>query len=339
MTAKATGTSPPGLVAIEAEMDRQVDDTIASIAENAEMAAKIARSLRNSGRLLMLGMGASHAVGRMLEPIYRANGIDALAIPLSEHLSAPLSTAGRTVFLTSQSGESAEIVHWLGEVKDKSDVFGLTMDGNSTLGRALPCLVGAGGAEKAFAATRSVTVSLGLHLAMLAALGVETKPAMAALRSAAKSDPPPVIAAFDPVRAVATSGRRLQGLAEATALGIMELARLPAFALEGGQLRHGPPEMFGPEVGIIFFRGAGPEAKMASIVDLAAGAGSPVIVFDASGEPPIEAARTIAVGKAGSLEAIFAILPAAQRFMLDFAGRRVADVGTPRRSTKITRSE
>jgi hypothetical protein len=33
------------------------------------------------------------------------------------------------------------------------------------------------------------------------------------------------------------------------------------------------------------------------------------------------------------------MLPTMQRLMLDFAANRVADVGTPRRSSKITRIE
>jgi hypothetical protein len=40
--------------------------------------------------LLLLGMGGSHAVGRAVEPLYRALGIDAIAVPLSEQLGEPL---------------------------------------------------------------------------------------------------------------------------------------------------------------------------------------------------------------------------------------------------------
>ena len=47
----------------------------------------------------------------------------------------------------------------------------MTLDPSSTLGRALPCLVGAGGVEVAFAATRSLLVTLALHAGVLAALG------------------------------------------------------------------------------------------------------------------------------------------------------------------------
>ena len=61
------------------------------------MATKVAASLKRTGRLLLLGMGGSHAVSRAVEPLYRALGIDAIAMPLSEQLGQPLPLAGRTV--------------------------------------------------------------------------------------------------------------------------------------------------------------------------------------------------------------------------------------------------
>ncbi len=57
------------------------------------MAAKAATSLKKTGRLLLIGMGGSHAVNRAVEPLYRACGIDALALPLSEQLGQPLPIA------------------------------------------------------------------------------------------------------------------------------------------------------------------------------------------------------------------------------------------------------
>ena len=81
-------------------------------------------------------MGASHATGRIVEPFYRRLGIDAVAIPLSEQLTAPLPLGDKTVIVTSQSGESAELIRWL-EVEGKRDgVYGMTLDPHSTLARA-----------------------------------------------------------------------------------------------------------------------------------------------------------------------------------------------------------
>ena len=138
---------PAGLLAIDREMARQHADAIASFPQNATIAAKVAAAIRQSGRLLLLGMGGSHAVGRAVEPLYRAHGIDALALPLSEQLGQPLPLAGKTVLVTSQSGESAEVVRWFAEKGNGADAFGLTLESASFLARTAPSLIGTGGTE------------------------------------------------------------------------------------------------------------------------------------------------------------------------------------------------
>ncbi|MBZ7925225.1 aminotransferase [Ensifer adhaerens] len=336
-----TSARPAGLVAIDHEMARQASDAIASFHQAVTPAAKIAGSLKSTGKLLLLGMGGSHAVGRAVEPLYRAHGIDAIALPLSEQLGQPLSVEGKTILVTSQSGESAEVLRWFGETLGGTPhTFGLTLEGGSFLAKNAPSLVGVGGTEKAFAATRSLTISFALHLAVLAALGDDPAGALHTLESPQTPDTAPALAALNGVRSVVTSGRRLQGLAEAIGLGLTELSRLPCFSLEGGQLRHGPMEMLGPSVGVVLFRGADATAGLVRAMAIsAAEAGSPVIVFDASGEAPIEGVNTIPFAPASGLAAIFAMLPVAQSFMIAFAAARVENAGTPVRSTKITRSE
>lgn len=331
---------PAGLIAIEQEMARQHADALATFAAAAAKAKDIAASLRRTGRLLLLGMGGSHAVGRAVEPLYRELGIDAIALPISEQLGQPLPIAGRTVLVTSQSGESAEVLRWFALVGDRPDTFGLTLEAGSSLARTVPCLVGAGGTERAFAATRSLTVTFAMHMAILAALEANAEPALAVLKT---PEAPAVDAAVDAMSGAATivtSGRRLQGVAEAIALGLTELSRLPCFSLEGGQLRHGPMEMLGPSVGVVLFRACDETASLvAGMAASASNAGSPVIVFDTSGEPPIDDVVTISLKQASGMAAILTMLPVAQSFMVAFAASRVADVGTPVRSTKITRSE
>ncbi|TGU36529.1 aminotransferase, partial [bacterium M00.F.Ca.ET.152.01.1.1] len=99
------------------------------------------------------------------------------------------------------------------------------------------------------------TVSSAVHLASLAALGEDPAAALAALMSPETVEIDPALAALGNVATVVTSGRSLQGVAEALALGLTELSRLPCFSLEGGQLRHGPMEMLGPKIGVVLFRG------------------------------------------------------------------------------------
>ncbi len=331
---------PIGLQAIDREMARQNVDAIASFEGNAGIAKTAAASMRSTNRVLLLGMGGSHAVNRAVEPLYRALGIEAIAVTLSEQLGEPLAIEGRTVLITSQSGESAEVIRWFSETGGNGDTFGLTLEGTSFLARTAPCLVGSGGTELAFAATRSLTVSFALHLAILSALGEDPAPALAVLSTPAANDIAAALAAFENVAAVVTSGRRLQGLAEALALGLTELSRYPCFSLEGGQLRHGPMEMLGPKVGVVLFRGNDATADLVTAMAAsAAETGAPVVVFDASGQAPVEGTTTLSFAPATGLATIFSMLPVAQRLMIAFAEARVDNAGTPVRSTKITRSE
>lgn len=330
---------PAGLLAIEAEMARQGVDALASHDGAGPVADAVAASLRRTGRLALLGMGASHAVGRMVEPLYRDLGIDAVALPLSEQLGGGLPLGDRTVILASQSGESAEVVRWLRDAR-AGETFGMTLDGASTLGRAVPSLVAAGGPELAFAGTRSLTLTLALHLAVLARLGLDAGPSLALLRALPEPDIGPAVAALAGVGAVVASGRRLRGVAEACALGLCELSRAPAFALEGGQLRHGPMEIMGPDLGVVLFAGDEPDAPLVlGMARSAHEAGARVVLLDASGSDPVDGIVTVALPRSAGLAAVLATLPATQRLMLGFARGRVADVGTPRRSSKITRTE
>ncbi|MDC9811001.1 SIS domain-containing protein [Rhizobium binxianense] len=331
---------PAGLAAIDREMARQHADAVTSYEAVQPMAARAAASLKKTGGLLLLGMGGSHAVNRAVEPLYRALGIDAIALPLSEQLGQPLRITGRTIFVTSQSGESAEVVRWFKETGGTEETFGLTLEGNSFLASTAPSLVGTGGTELAFAATRSLTVTFALHLAILAALGEDPDAAIAALKAPEDHDIAAALTALENVATVVTSGRRLQGVAEALALGLTELSRRPCFSLEGGQLRHGPMEMLGPEIGLVLFRGLDETAGLVTVMATSAvETGAPVILFDASEQAPVTGAVTIRFAPATGLAAIFAMLPVAQRLMIAFADARVENAGTPVRSTKITRSE
>jgi len=54
---------------------------------------------------------------------------------------------------------------------------------------------------------------------------------------------------------------------------------------------------------------------------------------------PVPGIVSVQVTPGSGMAAIFALLGAAQRFMVDFAALRVSDAGTPLRSQKITRIE
>jgi fructoselysine-6-P-deglycase FrlB-like protein len=339
-TTSPAGQIGPGLAALNLEMSKQHADSLASYQTNAAVAKEIAASLRRTGRLVMLGMGGSQTVNRMAEPDYRALGINAVAVSLSEQLYSPLPLAGATVIITSQSGESAEVHRLFESLKPGGDVFGLTMEDTSTLAKACVSLIGRGGSEKAFCATRSLLISLTLHQLVLSELGLDASAALAILTAAKEPDITAAAAHLKGCSTVVFSGRGQRGLAEAAALGAMELGRMPAYALEGGQFRHGPMEILGPKIGVVIFRAD--EAAAALGDDLArqcVAAGSPTVLFDASGLASNAGALRIAVDRAQGLAASLAMLPPAQRLVIALAGQRVPDVGTPVRSGKVTRVE
>jgi fructoselysine-6-P-deglycase FrlB-like protein len=332
----AADALPP---AIFDEMARQYEDARRSFAENGEMAGRIAEAVRRSGRLMLLGMGGSHAVNRVVEGLYRQAGIDATAVIASEAFSMPFPGRGTVVLLTSQSGDSGEIVAYLGRPAEEETRFGLTLTPEGTLAKSIPSLIGHGGMERAFAATRSLYVSLTMHARVLHQLGI---PHDRVVEAATRRQPPPfepAVAAMAAVDAVIFTGRGpMQGIAEAVALGLLELARMPSLALEGGQLRHGPVEALGPRLGIAFVRQADvPADSSASLVRVCVDGGSPTVVFDLSGEAPVDGAVTIAFPRSSGIEAALTALPTLQRFIFEMARSRVGTVGEPVRSSKVTR--
>lgn len=334
--AQTSGDRP---VTIFDEMARQAGDARKSFATNGEVAKRLAEAARRSGRLVLLGMGGSHAVNRVAEAGYRAAGIDATALVASEALNAPLPLRGGTVLLTSQSGDSGEIVAYLKRGGANESCFGLTLNPDGMLARSAPSLIGHGGPELAFAATRSLYVSLALHARVLHELGL---PHDRIIDRATRREAVPFDAAVDrlgPADAVFFSGRAAtQGVAEAIALGLLELARMPAAALEGGQLRHGPVEALGPKLGIAFIRQASAEPdSTADLATVCVEGGSPTILFDSSGEAAVPGVTTIAFEKSTGIEAALTMLPTLQRFVFEMAKRRVDKVGEPVRSTKVTR--
>ncbi|HJR20335.1 MAG TPA: hypothetical protein VJ822_01845 [Dongiaceae bacterium] len=329
-----------GLMAIESEMARQHEDALASFDGAADLAGRIADALRSRKRVVLLGMGGSHAVNRMVEVEYRVQGIRALAVTLSEQLYSPLDLSDAVVIVTSQSGESAEVHRMLADLSGHGACYGITLEPSSALARAVPSLIGAGGSERAFAATRSLMITLALHLAVLSALGLDAHPSLSALRARVRLDVTEAIKLLKPARAVIYSGRTLRGLAEAAALSTMELARMPAYALEGGQFRHGPLEALGPSLGAVHFCADEPAAALVgSLARDTVASASPTVVFDTSGSDAVHGDLILRFPKASGLAATLTMLPTAQRLAIGLAGQRVSDVGVPLRTTKITRAE
>jgi fructoselysine-6-P-deglycase FrlB-like protein len=332
------GKMPSGLELLNLERARQHGDALSSFEAARAPAARIAESLNRTKRLLLIGMGGSHYVNRAVEPAYRAHGVDATAITASELLAAPLPNRSRTAILTSQSGGSGEVLQLLDRAAGQEERFGITLEAGSPLAQRIPALIGAGGTERAFAATRSLLICLALHAAVVAELGEDLGPALAYLRKPLERPIDAALQALAEKKVIIVSGRgALAGLAETGALCLMELGRLPVMAMEGGQFRHGPLEILNPAIGVILLRGPGEDIKLnRKLVATCRDAGATPVVFDLSGEAKLGGAVTVEFPAASGFAAAFALLPSLQRLMIDLAGRHVPRVGEPLRTTKVT---
>lgn len=315
-------------------------DAVATWRTCTDAAAEAAAVAKSAGRLILLGMGGSHWMNCAAVPHYRAVGLDATAEVLSSFMRMP-SPVRPAVFLTSQSGESGEVVRFLDSSRDPRAIFGLTLAPRSTLARRTRALVGEGGQEKSYAATRSLIVTLAIHARILGHLGLDTEDFEAALETEVDVD---LGAAVGRLRhcenAVIVARGAAQGMAEGAALSFMELARIPVLALEAGQFRHGPFEMIDRATAIIMLRGPGPEGD--NIDGLAREClqfGLQPIIFDFSGEAPVEDCINVVLSRRSGLAATATLLPILQRAIVDAAAVMVANPGAPMRSTKVTSGE
>lgn len=334
----------PGLELLKHEMARQHADALASFHANRAPARAAADAILRHKRLLLLGMGASHWLNRTVLGLYRGLGVDASAEVLSDYMRAPLPAGRRATLITSQSGASGEIAAYFDRFAQLDDHFGLTLNGCSRLGRGVPCLVGEGGPEEAFAATRSIMITLALHGGVLDALGCDVSELLELLAAGPMLEDTPdeaAVALLSGCDALFLASRGLeQGICESAALTFMELARVPALALELGQLIHGPFEALSAKTALLLVRPAGSDAaSVTRFAETAVAAGIRPLLFDIGEHPPVREAVACRLPTQEGLASAAQLLPALQRLLIEAAARRVPDMGKPLRSSKVTDGE
>lgn len=329
-----------GLRLMEIEMAKQCADALATMDGAEAVAARIAEAAGETGRMVLYGIGGSHYVDRMVEPLYREAGIECRAMSPSEALMAPLPAAPRVALFVSQSGESGEIVELLNTPAGQDRRFGLTLNAESTLGRSVEAsIVAAGGPENAFAASRSIILTIAMHAAILQALGQSQDRLRAVFEADTFADMSGIGDKIAKVDVTLFAGRHVQqGTAQSAALSLMELARVPAIGLESGQFRHGPFEFLRPGLGIVLLRSAGPDKdSIAPIAKTCVAAGCETIVLDASGGEPLEGCTCIALPTNSGLAAATTMLLSLQRLNIAVARHHIPDgIGTPRFTSKVT---
>lgn len=322
------------------EMARQCGDALPTMAAAAPMAADIAAAMLACGRVVLYGIGGSHYVTLMVEPLYRAAGLDIRAMSASEALIAPLPPAPRLALFVSQSGESGEIVDLLRTAPGAERRFALTLNADSTLGCGVEgAIVAAGGPEGAFAATRSIILTLAMHAAILESLGQPQADLRALLARDTAPDMTAIARALAGCDAIAFAGRQVfHGVAGSAALSLMELTRMPAIGFETGQFRHGPFEFLRPGIGVVLMRSSGADrGSIAPIATATLDAGCVTAVLDASEDDLPAGCLRAALPPGDGLSAAAAMLLALQQFNIAVALQRIPrGAGTPLRTSKVT---
>ncbi len=332
-----------GLEMIDIEMSRQDRDIAETLETQREPIRRLADDIRSTGKVLLLGMGASHLVNEIFALQLRRLHIDALAMTASEFIYDPVSLDGCTAILTSQSGESVETVKCIPLLGDRP-VFSVTLTEESTIAKAGISVICAGGGEKAYAGTRSVTLSLAAFAAVCAELGqVNEKDILPAVQWQREdySCMERALWLLYNKRTIIATGRSLFGpAAHLFALGSEELSDCQTIYEETGTLRHGPMEAVDQDTVIVVFRQEGQLGELCrSFNDVRMKTGCSLIVFDASGLEPLDGAVTIPCPKGNDIIAALGLMTSFQYLMIAYACGKNPWAGLPHFGGKVTTTE
>ena len=331
-----------GLEKVLLETERQIEDLIKTADSEKKAIIRLSAAIEKQKSILLLGMGASHFLNHMLAIQLRKLGYRAVAIPASEYYYDSFDPGESVVILTSQSGESVETVKCMEKLNGR-ELFCVTLERKSTLANNCHAIVAAGGGEKAFAGTRSVTLTLGIFSLLAENLGMEPDSTLKAVLEKTEDNDKlqEAINSVSHKKNLIVTGRGIYyGLSELFRLGCEELSGIPAICYEAGQLRHGPLELLAVDTTLIVFRQFGiPSQLSLSLEEATQKSGADLIVFDGSGSKALKGAVTIPFPAGDSLASSLAILPSLQAFMISYACKRNPQAGTPFYSVKVTTTE
>ena len=217
-------------------------------------------------RVLISGMGSSHVAGLRLWTTLVRLGVPAWWIETAQLLDVAdgLVEPNTLLWLTSQSGESAETVAVLERVANQDvHIVGVTNNPVSSLGRAAHTRIDLLAGDEATVSTKSYVNSLAVGRLVAAQLVGGANDAVASLRATADAISVHLatfdenVAALDDFavgRHLILTGRGL-GAASAGAAGLIlkEAAKVPVEGMSAGALRHGPIELAGPGLAVVFF--------------------------------------------------------------------------------------
>lgn len=321
-----------------------------------DAATQLLKRLPRFDRVIMTGMGASLFAQYPAFLALSASGVPVWWVETSELLgdAGGLLTNGSLLWITSQSGRSAEVVALLAERVEsrprsqhgrRMAVLGVTNDPASPLAVSADGVLELHCGEEHTVGTRSYVNSLAAHLLATAiALG---QPLSA---SASLSDMPGCLDAYLAKwdehigaweqtvhqRDLFSLGRGASLAAAMTgALVVKEAANVAMEGMSAAQFRHGPLELAGAHTGVILFPGTGQSVPLAARLgaDLAAlGAGVVTLaVWDAPGDgprlPAARSAQTLPIAEVVPLQ-LLSVLLAERQGLEPGSFRHIAKVTT-----------
>ena len=309
--------------------------------------------------LLCAGMGTSEFTseafcGRLFAKGWNARSFDAGELSHQELRRVP---PGALFILASQSGESAEIRN-LVALPCIAPYVAVTNDEASTLAqRAMLTLPLCAGQEETITTKTYVN---NLALVRLLEAGLEGPEDLARMLDALEEasgamvdlDEEGIEAAAGtllgaggelPVLAFAGRGDAVVS-ARQSGLTFMEGLKRPACAFTGGAFRHGPFECAGPGLGLVLFRSSPRTAPlMDGLAGDAAAHGSPVVLVDGCGLPPVPGTALVSVPRTPRSEGcgLFPLLAARthNHLLHVLASRLGLETGRFRYGGKITTRE
>jgi len=332
-----------GVESLLVEMNKQAADAVQTYRQQHMQMAKLAARIQERKKVLLLGMGASHFVNEIFSLQLRACGVEAWAMTASEFLYSPVAINDRLVILTSQSGESIETVKCMNLLSD-GEVYGITLSEESSIAKGTNVIVASGGAELAYAGTRSVTLSLAVMAYITLELGGVSKEAVMNSIAFAQSDLSAMERALGVLyakRHIVVTGRSLfSGLAHLFSLGLEELSGQPIVCNEAGQLRHGPVEVLSEDSVLLLFRQSGRAGTLAkSLSTIVEKSSCALIVIDSSGMTPLDHAITIHCPVGNDIAAALGVMTTFQELMVAYACKKNPKAGIPKYSSKVTKTE
>jgi glucosamine--fructose-6-phosphate aminotransferase (isomerizing) len=302
-------------------------------------------------RIVLTGMGSSHVAAHQSWSTLVSRGRAAWWVSTAQLLAVPeLVTADSLLWITSQSGESGEVValvDTLARERRPRTLLATTNARASPLGSNADIVISLESGAEGSVSTKTYVATLAAHRRIVAALlGGENSDSdiVEEIRSAAEE-----LGRFSPslvslasatlrgpdVRVVLVASSPALSSALIGALVLKEAAKVPAEGFLRGDFRHGPLELAGPGLVAVLFGSGVDDAPLELLSEELLQSGALVAYID-PGHRAVVCSQTIATNSASALGRLVCGAKFAQLLSIELARARAVEPGVFRFGRKIT---